>query len=131
MVVYVLRTEIKSSVRKWVEETNSRLEQGNMFKSPFTGAIKIISCEDCLLLVSELTPLYPNFSIFGWLSGLGIFLVWGLSLWLIPCGVIALAGIFWSSHFYYFFNKTALRKFGYGGSVNRLKLDEFIKEVIF
>lgn len=98
-----------------------------MLKSPFTGRFK--QCCNGLIVV-EINPLYPNFSLFGWLSGIGVMFVWGVTAWLIPCWIIGCTGIFWSSHFYYWMNKKGLRKAGYSGSMDRVKLTNLIKEVI-
>jgi len=130
VVLYAFRTDKSEAIIRWLKQTRERCRDNNILKNPFNSRFKQLTRKDCLLLVFEVNPLYPNFSVFGWLTGLAIWIIWGWTLWIIPCLFIGCLSVFWSADFYFLMTKLGLRKAGYKGPVKRLKLSQFIQEVV-
>jgi hypothetical protein len=126
MVTYAIRTDNSPLVEKWLSQLKNRSSDANFLKNPFSISFKKFKS----LTVFCVKPMYPNFSWMGWLSGLGILLVFGQTYWLIPCVVIGTLGIAWTPEFYFMVTKRGLRKIGYTGKVERVKLGVFIEEVL-
>lgn len=132
MPVYVLRTLKVKSVVKWVDDTRRRSESGNLLKNPFKMQFRVYKNADHLLLLCKVNPIYPNFSVFGWLTGFAVLLIWGYHWILWPCLLVGMMGYFWSSPFYAFMTRVALRKKAkYSGPIKRLWMSHFVEEVMF
>jgi len=124
---------IKNSddVREYLDKTNENLQDANYIKNPFFGGIKYFIDGENLLTVIDINPIFYNFSLFGWLMLGGFYYAFGLSYWLIPCIVIGILGIFWTSYFFSFISVKGLRKSGYTGTIIKLNSDELLKKIVF
>jgi hypothetical protein len=131
MALYVLKTEDSALVRTWFEETQKRSKEENVLRNPITWNLKLFRHGKSLMLLCSAKPLYFNFSVFGWITGLGVFIIWG-PIWVIwPCVVVGMMGFFWTAEFYAAMTKLALRrKAKYTGRIERIKLGKFIEEVM-
>ena len=130
MSLYAFKTDHSTPVTKWVNATRKRGKSNNVLKNPFIWTIKTFKRKDDLIVVVDAKPLLPNFSWMGWMGGVMILFVWGASTWLIPFLVLGCLGVFWTAEFLFLMTRKALRKHGYSGPIKRLKLTEFIREVI-
>lgn len=130
MSLYCFKTKNLQNVNDWVRDTKKRSKDSNIMKNPFFWKIKTIRRNDWLYCIVEAKPLYFNFSWFGWISGVGILFIWGLTAWIIPFFIIGCCGVFWTAEPVFLLNKKALRKYGYSGPIKRLKFSEIIREVI-
>lgn len=131
MALFVLRTDDKPEVRQWFSDTLTRSKSNSIIKNPFKWKLKIIKRGRDLLLVCDVQPILFNFSIFGWITALAVFLVWGAH-WVVWIGVfVGMLTYFWTSDFYYQMTKLALRKKAkYAGKIKRIELSELIQEVV-
>jgi len=130
MVLYAFRTNRELVVEAWVKRTNKSLSGTNMLTNPFNGRVKQLGTKEGLVVVVDIRPLYPNFSVFGWMTAVVLFVLFGLSWWLLPCVFIGCLGVFWSNHFYFWVNKKSLRRALYDGSIKRLSLSDLVREVV-
>jgi len=130
MVLYAFRTNRELVVEAWVKRTNKSLSGTNMLTNPFNGRVKQLGTKEGLVVVVDIRPLYPNFSVFGWMTAVVLFVLFGLSWWLLPCVFIGCLGVFWSNHFYFWVTKKSLRRVLYDGSIKRLSLSDLVREVV-
>ena len=130
MSLYSLKTEDSVFVRQWVKATKKRGEDNNLLKNPFVWNIKTFKRKADLFVVVDAKPLLPNFSIMGWVCGLFVIMIWGVTFWLIPCMVLGCLHVFWTGEFLFLMTKKALRKHWYSGPIKRLKHSEIIRELI-
>lgn len=131
MALFAVKTDRSDAVADWFNETTSRARESNMLKNPFNIRVKRIFRRTYWVLVLEVSPVYPNLSIFGWMTAVGIVMLWGWTWWLLPAVFIGCLGVFWTSEFYFLVTKMGLRKAGYKGPVKRLRFADVIKEVIW
>jgi len=129
-VLYAFKTDHCREVDDWIKATKERAKDDSMIKNPFKWRIKQRTKKGKSILIVEVTVLFPNLTIFGWITGAMVLMVWGATKWIIPCLVLGCLGIFWTSEFFFLMNKKALRKAGYLGEIKRLKYGQVIREVI-
>lgn len=131
MALFVLRTESRPEVRRWLDETRLRSQEKSLIKNPFKWKLKVIKTGKELLIVCGVEPVFFNFSIFGWVTALAVFFIWGIH-WVVWLGVlVGMLSYFWTAEFYYHMTWLALRKKAkYRGSIKRVKLAELIEEVV-
>lgn len=127
MTLFGLVTPKNQVVDSFMIDTNRRL-QGTLLKSPFNG--KIISYPKGLHVVS-ITPVFFNFTFYGWMGAAGIFMVWGLTNWLIPPVILGMCGFFWTKYFFQLMLKLGLRKAGYKGQIDFVAGNTIIEMVVF
>ena len=130
MSLYAVKVDKTESVDAWIVATKERSKIKNLLKNPFNWKIRKRSCGGEWIVVFDVTILFPNFSIFGWMSALVIFFVWGWTPWLLPGLVVGCTGFFWSPVFFYLMTRKALRKAGYEGPIKRMWLKAVVKEVV-
>lgn len=134
MALFGLITEEDNKAKEFATETKERLENNNLIKNPFKSSIRqfIISENDKLkiLFVVYIEPVYFNFSVFGYLLAFGVFVIWGLTPWLIPGIALGLLGFFWGADFYYLMFRVGLRKKGYKGHIKRIRYKGIIEKVL-
>src|SRR3972149_2389167 len=102
MAMFGLQTDKDRKVMDFQLEASSRLRNNNLLYNPFIGKIKAFRFkDDHIILLFDITPIYPNVSYIGWLIlSAMLFLIQSISLWmLIPIAII-LTDIFWSPYFY-------------------------------
>ena len=132
MAIFGIETEHSENAMKFYQSTCERLENKNMIKNPFSGSLRHFVCSGSkMVIVAEMTPVYPNVSIMGWFS-LVLILIFlqRFSFWLLIPGLIGCSHFFWSPFFFSFMYKQGLRKQGYSGSVKRLKSEEIVQRFI-
>lgn len=129
MVVFGVLTERNDAVASYVSTTNAKLKEANMLLNPFEGDVRLVKQEkgDDLHIVN-ISPLYFNFTIFGWLFVLMIFFFnkWHWSWLMIPGIALGCLSIFWMKMFYIFIYKKGLRKTGYKGNIKIISNEEVI-----
>ena len=123
--------ESSEDVSRFVDKTAERMKGNNMVTNPFIGFIRKFPTNGGILVVQSITPVYFNFSLFGWVAAVASFFLLGWNWWvMIPLACVGSLGIFWSGWFYGTMQKMGLRKEGYGGSIEKLSKDEIIKMLI-
>lgn len=130
MAIYSFRTAKSEAVNKWLLETKERSKENNFLKNPFKLRFKKIVQKESWIIVVEMTPVFANISFIWWMMAFGIFFLWGLTPLILVPAIAGLSGIFWTSDFYFFMNKQALKKSGYKAKIQRLKLADLISEVV-
>ena len=130
MSLYSFKTDHSTAVIKWVNATKKRGQDNNLLKNPFVWNIKTFKRKEDLFVVIDAKPLLPNFSFMGWICGLFVLIIGGVTAWLIPCMILGCLHIFWTGEFMFFATSKALRKHGYSGPIKRLKHSEIIRELI-
>lgn len=118
MAKFVIITQRDDFSTRFFVETRERLKASNYMKNPFTGGITSLALDSSQdVHIVRINPIFFNFSIFGWISALGILYIFG-PVWMIyPPLFIGLLGFFWSKWFFIFVIKKGLKKAGYKGAV--------------
>lgn len=131
MALFAVRTEDKPEVKQWFNETRHRSQDDSFIRNPFKWKLKAIKTGQDLLIVCDVEPVIPNFTIFGWVTSFAIAFIWGVGWYVWPGVCVGMLTYFWTADFYYQMTKVALRKKAkYRGSIKRVKLSELIKEVV-
>lgn len=131
MALFVVRVEDRKCVRQWFSDTQERSKEDSVLRNPLKWRLNSIKQGKSLLLVCDVEPVFFNFSVFGWVSGVAVFLIWGYHWVLWPCVIIGMMTYFWTADFFFQMTKLALRKKAkYSGPVKRVKLAELIREVV-
>jgi len=127
MVLFGLETNKEEKLTKFVRDTNERINDNNMVKNPFTGKVTTKNLPDNRMLhIVEISPIYMNFTIFGWLLCFIFFFLRGFTWWLAPGIVLGCLGIFWTAPFFRMMYKKGMRKAGYLNDVKSIKHKEII-----
>lgn len=130
MVIFGFKTNENSpKVIKFIEDTNTRLEEGNLATNPFIGGIRSNKTNDIHII--KINPIYPNFTIFVWPLTIIITFIWGFGWWSIICALIILLGFFWSRRFFSYMLQKGLKVNGYKGPITILTPKELIDTVVF
>ena len=116
-------------IERFVDDSAARLASDNVYKNPFRGRVRKFTKKE--IYVFDISPMVPNFSIFGWVYAVGVFIVLGFTPWILPGVALGCLGVFWSRKFFYHFCVKGLRKAGYVGPVVMLKPGEIIRKVVF
>jgi hypothetical protein len=130
MATFGIIIENTPVVERYMADVKDRLEDSNMLRNPFKGyclSFDIKNAGQNGLLrgyATKVQPLYPNFTPYGFLASLGIYIVWGMNIWIIPGIFIGILGVFWSKYFYYYIYKLGLKKVGYTGYMKLLSAEE-------
>jgi len=123
MVVFGLHNKDNPIIDKVMLEIKDRGANVNPIANPFR--IRITSFK--FGWVVSILPLYPNYSIFGWLVALGVYMIWGFN-WLVTIGIIiGCLGIFWTKYFYMLMLRLSLRKNGYKDKIKFITSDEILE----
>ena len=130
MAIIGLELEENNIINDFIVTMQDRLKSNNLVKNPFNTKCYMSSKDGIKLFILSIDPVYFNYSIFGWIISFGAFVLKGFSWWLLPGIVLGSLGVFWSSHFYYYMLRFALKKKGYTGSILRLNQEEIIKRLI-
>ncbi len=131
MVVYAIRTGRSRAVDRWLCQTVERSKDNSIVRNPFRMRFRKFEKGRSLILVFDVKPLYPNVTVFGWAVALMIFFLFGPVFWVWPGVGIGMLGFFWSSQFFYLMTRAGLKRAGYKGSFERLKLSGLVSEVVF
>jgi hypothetical protein len=116
----------------FIVNTDKKLQEDNVLTNPFRGGIKSFLQENNkVLAVLDIAPIYPNFSILGWLYTLIFFYFFGFSLLLIPGLIVILLSIFWSRYFFILFVYLGLKKLGYKNKIKLISNEEALRRIIW
>lgn len=116
-------------INDFMKDTKEKLKDYDIVKNPFKGGI--VEFVDKNIYVIEMTPVYYNFSVFGYVYILIIYVFIGLSLWAIPGIILVIMGLFWSKYFFFFMLKIGLKKYGYKGKIKLLKNKDLLETLYF
>jgi hypothetical protein len=130
MAIFALRVEDRPEVRQWIDATWQRGKHLPVSMNPYVWRFRTIKKKENLLVVCEAKPLIFNFSVGGWIAGLGIVFIVGYHWILWPCVFVGMLGYFWTSDFFYQMSRLALKKVKYEGSIKRVKMDDVVREVV-
>ena len=129
MALFGIETEKSEKVLKWFSESRERGESDNLIKNPFELRSKFF-LDEKITLVMDITPVWPNLTVFGWIMSLTVFMFWGIRWFIIPGLILGSLGIFWSWPFYYFMATRGIRKAGYKGPIKFLTNKQIINRVV-
>jgi hypothetical protein len=76
-----------------------------------------------------MSPMFFNFTIFGWLILGSMFYFLGWTWFLLAPLFLCSLGFFWTKWFFYFGLKLGLKKKGYKGKVELISINNFLEEV--
>lgn len=132
MAIFSITTEHSDEVSDFIHKAKKKMESDDFLKNPFIAdIIKIQQGHDNPLYVFSMSPIYFNFSIFGWFIAFAIFMIWGLNTFLIYPIILGCLGFFWSSTFFYCMAVLGLRKNGYKGKIKRLSCKQTLEKIYF
>lgn len=127
MALFGITTDLNYITTNFVTDTNNRLKEKNLLKNPFKGwATSITREEGKMLHIVNISPLYFNYPIFGWVLAGMMFMFNGLTWWMLPGVILGSLMIFWLSPFYIMIYKAGLRKAGYKGKTKIVKHKDII-----
>lgn len=131
MALFAVRLDDCPAVNKWYSETVERGKQDSLIKNPIKWRWKRFKKGRSVLLVCDASPAYFNFSIFGWITAVGILLIWGMNWAVWVFLAMGMLGYFWTSTFFYHMTWLALRKkMHYKGLLKRVRLRNVVQEVV-
>ena len=124
--------ELDDNLEQFMQATDNRLKNNNMLVNPFRGKIISFNLNTTTKELKTgyaiyIKPLYFNFSYYGWLMALGVYLIWGISWFMLPGIIIGALGIFWSKFFYYIMLKLGAKKSGYNGELKFISAEKILK----
>jgi len=120
-----------NEVLSFVDGMRKRMRENNVIRNPFVGDISDYLIDDKkILVVLLINPVYFNFSVIGWFSAAIIFLLWGMTWWLVAPLFVGSLGVFWSSWFFRQMLKKGMRKAGYGGPIKKVARDDAIRMLV-
>jgi len=133
-MIYAIKTDNIQPVHEWLSQLKTRSSDDNWMRNPFNIIFKSYKRKGFVLTVFKVEPKYhlqiiPFVSWMGWLSGLGIILLWGATAWVIPSLLIGCSRVLCTPDFYFFVTKLGLKKAGCK-NIKRMKLSAFIEEAI-
>lgn len=132
MVVFALKTEDVKEVRQWVKETVERSKETDLIKNPLKWKFQLVKSGGALIMVCDVQPLIFCYPIMGWLIAIIVASVWGFNQVFWISVSLGLTSFFWTAEFFYRMTRLALRKNAkYAGRIDRVKLSDVIKEVVF
>jgi hypothetical protein len=135
MAIFGIITNEDDKVLSFLNNTNHKLKEKNLLTNPFTGGVKAFALpsgfNNYTLSLFKLTPFYINLSFIGLMLMITLFILKGLTLWLIAPGIIFLSGFFWSKYFLFFILYLALRKKGYKGKISLISNKELLDILYF
>jgi hypothetical protein len=131
MVSFGIEVEESPELFEFVKQTQARFEVEDFVKNPFKGFIKLYKTEPLKAMVLvQARPIYPNAFWVGLVFALGLYIIGGLTLWLIIPGILLIYSGFHTKQFFFFVLKKGLKKKGYKHSLKLLSNDELI-EVLY
>jgi len=113
MPILGIESPFSMEVHKFIEQTDTKLQEKSLIKNPFIGKCKIVHRGELLTWVVIIDPVYPPWIPLIGIISLGlVFVFFGNTIpWLyVPCSVLALSLFFWSREFYYIMLRLGLRK---------------------
>lgn len=118
-------------VEEFVCAMSDKLGDNNLVSNPFRGRVRRYPVEGGVLVVLVISPVYFNFSVFGWVVGAIFYFIRGWNWYVMgaAAGLVCL-GVFWSSWFYGVMLKAGLKKWGYRGKIKKLSRDEIVDSLI-
>jgi hypothetical protein len=129
MAVVAAQLDFNDSSKGYIYNLGDKLNEPNMLLNPFTGGLHYEPYakdnKPRVRVLVLIKPIYPNFSIFGWMTAIVIYLLWGWSYgWiLLPVGIGCL-GFFYTDYFYMLMLWAGLKKNGYKGKIRFLSYEE-------
>jgi hypothetical protein len=129
--LFAIRTQEFSRRKEWEKALKDRTKGVSVLKNPFETEFITIKADNDLMHVFDVRPLWFNFSIFGWLAGLGSLFIVGPSWFLIPSCIVGSMGLFWSPQFVRLGLRRGLRRYGYVGPIRNVKLSEVVRLTLF
>ena len=131
MAIFGILTDNTKEVNEFLEKTIERGKEENLLKNPFRIDIRVFPSEKQIISVFRMTPVYFNYSLFGFPPLIFILALVGLTWWLLPFAILVSLGIFWRREFYYLMSRLGLRKAGYKGKIKFVYHSRIIEECIF
>lgn len=129
MALFGVRTQNNLKVVRFVKEVLERLNSFDIKRNPFRGYIKSFKDEKDLVIVINMSPLWPNLTpLIALISLIPILFfngIQGSNWFLIPLFFISL-GFFWTPDFFYMVFKAGIKKAGYKGFIKRIKKNDLI-----
>jgi len=128
MPVFGVEAKECKEVINFVIETNKRLKEENLVKSPFNGMV--VNKGDFLAVLIE--PIYINLPFYISLIGATFSIILNIRsiLYFAILSIFILLNIFWTSYFYYFLFTKGLKKNGYKGKLKYIGAKELAKRLI-
>jgi hypothetical protein len=131
MSTFGLRVSNTPEAQKWADETAERLKGDSLVTNPFKGyLVRVDKKDNKLLLVVKMEPVYPDVSIWGAAVILGIYVMFGVTAWMLLPSILFLPKLLNTSIFYFLVSKKALLKRGYKGDIKLVSKSDIIDEVI-
>jgi hypothetical protein len=113
-MIGILQTETKPEVIQFVKDTNNRIENSSIVKSPFIGMLRVYEHQNKFFIYFDLKSLFPNigrYVIFIWVI---IMFIFHLNMfWTFVCMPFIAMEYFNTNYFFAFVMKKGLRKVGY------------------
>lgn len=134
MAIFGVETDRAAIVRKYMRESNERLQKKSMISNPFYGRIVRVPSSDQVkdYYVVDMDPVYPKIYLIGIFTMIVALFFTGfrLTYWLVPSFVFFSCGIFWSKYFYYVMLKLGLKKAGYNKKLKLITSNATISRLI-
>lgn len=141
--MYAIKTLSSEEFHKWKDMFKLRSSETNFLKNPFY--VDVVSspyrkydlrgsdteAKIYLFTLINIRPVYFNYTIFAWPTLLGLFMFFPYWYLIAPTIGFCCAGIFWTSHFFYFATKLSLKKAGYVGPIEKVSLKKYLEETAF
>jgi len=130
MVIFGIKTSKNFTFKKYVEDTQRRLNNNNFIKSPFNGKIERISTTFDYFYIVDIKPIIPNIPLFACVIMGMICLVFFKIPFVIAGIVFGLLSLLWSRFFFQFMFKIGLKKKGFKEKIVFLNPSKALKEVL-
>lgn len=127
MAVFGVRLSDSEELDRFINRTRENLIGDNLVRNPFVGDIKKVNG----VYIFNMKPIYPNFTMFGWVTLAITYFFKGFTWWFLPSIILISLGVFWTPHFFYFFFKQGLKHDKIFVKTKMLIGNELIKEVFF
>lgn len=132
MVVFGFIVDQGSSiVQKFIDDVGTKLRSSNITKNPFFGRVRATGIaqrgKSKDLIVLSIRPIYPNYSVWGWVAAAVTFplgIRWLTFTWV----AVGLLGFFWTKYFFISMMKLGLRKAGYKGPIEVINASESMEK---
>jgi hypothetical protein len=113
-MIGILQTEVKPEVIQFVNDTNKRIDEGGISKSPFIGELRLYEHTNKYFIYFDVKSLYPNIGSYIIAILIASIYFFHLSIWF---GLIAIPFLFMmlfhTNFFFTYVMKKGLRKAGY------------------
>jgi hypothetical protein len=113
-MIGILQTEVNPEVVQFVNDTNKRIEEGGIAKSPFIGELRLYEYTNKYFIYFDVKSLYPNIGMYVLLLLYASIFFFHLSLWWISISIpFLLMMVFHTNFFFTYVMKKGLKKAGY------------------